>query len=137
MANTENMTCGCYWSLLWTNVRRIAEAVCLVELFSLKFLLSKSSDRFLITGEDHPPQTKDNDFEHRKWSNPGYIVIVNVIEQGMFRVAPGRHKCVFYSEEWKAKLYQVVKMEEVRQVKECVLSGHRSERSAGGGWKAN
>lgn len=92
-------------------------------------------ERFLITGKDRPTRTGPNGLEHHRGKNLGCFVIVIGPEVSTILVAPGSHSCVFYSDEEKGKLCELIKLKEVGLPRKCVLLKHGNVEHAGGEWE--
>lgn len=73
----RNMKDACYQLMPDTLVGWISEAMRMEEPYAQKLLIYKKIGRFLITGNDRPPEKGHNDLDHRKEKNTQYFVIVN------------------------------------------------------------
>lgn len=71
-----------------------------------KFLIPKTSVRFLITGEDCLEKIVHSDLEHHRGKNPEYFPIANCIEDCTAWVLSGSQIYVFYSDKEMFKLCQ-------------------------------
>lgn len=94
------------------------------EPYAQKLQISKIGGRILITEKHCPAQAGRSNFEHRSEKNAGYFLITNGSEDYTISVAPESQKYVFYSDEGKGRLCQVLGTEEVRVVRGCVFFGH-------------
>lgn len=100
--------------------------------YAQELLIPSTRRRSPITKKEWLPQTKHNDFKHNRGRNPRSFVIGDGSEECTIWIEPGSHKYVFYSDEKKADLSEVLKMEEVKLQKEHVLFGHGLMQHAGG-----
>lgn len=80
--------------------------------------------RFLITRKGCQPQTGPNDFAHRSGKRLWCLVIVNWSQRRTMCVAPGSHHHVFYSDEEKAKLFEIIMQKEMKLSRECMIFEH-------------
>lgn len=105
--------------------------------YTLNLLIPEEGGPFMINGENRLSKSGHDNLGHRCVNNSRHFVIVNGMEACKTWLTPENHKCVLDSEEEKAKLRQVIKVAEVRVLKECVLSGNENAQHVGGGWKGS
>lgn len=120
----ENMKYGCYQAPLDTRAGWIGSGIRLEGPYSWKLHMPKTGGGFLITQKDCPAQMGCKDFGHCTWRNPGYSVTVSETVEYTIWIAPGSQKHVSYSDDQKANLCELIKMEEVKLPRECVFTGH-------------
>lgn len=77
----------------------------------------------------------ENSLEHCRGKNLGFSVFVSRSETSTIWVASGRHNCVFYSKEGKAKLCIEIMLKKVKLQTEFAFIEQRSVLRAGAGWK--
>lgn len=102
-----------------------------------KLLVPKMDGRFLVTGKNDQPRTKNNDFEHRRAENLEYFLFLNELQGCTIRIVLGSWNYMFYSDEEKAILCKVNNMEEVYVPRECITFIHKNVQHMGGGRQAN
>lgn len=78
-----------------------------------KLLIAKLSGQILINRMDCQPKMGHSYFERCSGKNPGYFMIVNGSEECSIWVAVGRYNFVVGSDEAKAKIRKVMKMEDM------------------------
>lgn len=87
--------------------------------------------------KDCLPQSGRDGFDRRRRINMGYLVVVNGTEKCAILVDPGCQKYMFYSGEHKARLCDVIKMEEESLTRACVFFGQGNVRHVVGEGKGN
>lgn len=108
--------------LLWTSVRRAALDLWIGWLLALMDLdhngewpsfFPCSGGRFLNTANGCLDQTGHNDFPVTPGTSPGFFVIVTARESARLWTCQSSHKYVFYSDEDKRKMADLLVMTEV------------------------
>ena len=89
--------------------------------------------RFLLTGQDCPPQTGHNDFDHRAGTGPGFFIITTGHEASGLWVADGSHKDVYCSDKRKAKIVKASRLKLISIPANSVFVGHGFLQHAGAG----
>lgn len=91
-----------------------ATAMRLEEFYDRKLPVPNTSEMFLITEKDYQPQMDHNDFERRFGKNRCYSINVNGSRECRICALPGGRNHVFSSDEEKANMCKIFKMEEVK-----------------------
>lgn len=77
-------------------------------------LIANLSGQLLIKRMDCQPKIGHSYFERCSRKNPGYFTIANGSEKCAIWVAVGRHNFVVRSDQTKAKMGEVMKMEDMK-----------------------
>lgn len=104
--------------------------MCLKEPYAQKLVMLNMGCQFLITVKKCPSLTEHNEFKHRNGKKQSYFVILNGSEMCTISVAPETHNYLVYTDQMKAKLYRMIKTEEMRLARECVFIRDGEHRSA-------
>lgn len=86
--------------------------------------LRKTAGRYTLRGCDFPPQSGQNDFEHRKTRHPSYFMLVTVECETSSWVCPGSHVYVHFRASDKLTLAKTVEVGEVVIDMGLVSVGH-------------
>ena len=89
----------------------IGQMCSLVGLHTLtdgRLLLPVTGGRFLVTGENCPPQDGDNDFYHNDPAGPGFFIMVTGSDPFKLWIVDGSHKNVHQPDSVKVVLAHVM-----------------------------
>ena len=125
---------GHYCCFLDVYIGQLCSLVGLHTLTRGRLLLPVTGGRFLVTGQNCPPQDGHNDFNHEDPAGPGFFIIVTGSDPCNLWIADGSHKNVNQPDSVKAVIAHVMEMDQITIPPHSVFMGHGFVQHAGAGW---